>query len=114
MSKKTDRDALTEKAKNKQLDFATTKWQNAQMAAAQAAETLDKALAVVLLHKDELSEAQIEEIYEQMRLKKDELKSFLIEEQRKYAEALDAVNLEAVVYDKDELPQLKLVNLEDL
>lgn len=110
MAKETDREKLAEKAKNKQLDYATKKWEQAQIAAASAAEALDKALATVLFYKDELTDAQVEDVYEQMRLKKKELEDFLREEQRKYAQALDDLNLEAVIYEADK----KLVNLEDL
>lgn len=111
---KASREELAEKAKDKKLAYATQKWEQAQLAAAQAAEALDKSLATVLFYKDELTDEQIESVYAKMRENKKELEDFIRQEQIKYAQALDELNLEAVVYDKDELPKLKLVNLEDL
>jgi hypothetical protein len=108
-NKKT-REELAEKAKNKKLDHATAKWEQAQLAAAQAAEMLDKSLATVMFYKDELTEEQIEQVYERMREQRAELEAFLRDAQAAYATALDEINLEAVVYE----PEKKLVNLEDL
>lgn len=114
MSKKNKatRDELAEKAKDKKLAYATQKWEQAQLAAAQAAEALDKALATVLFYKDELTDEQIETVYARMRENKRELEEFVRTEQRKYADALDELNLEAVITDGDK--PSAIVNLEDL
>lgn len=102
---------MNEKKKDKQLANATAKWEKEQLQAAVAAEQVDKALAVVLQFKDELTDQQLEDVLEQTRQKKAEIEQFLLKARNKYAAKLDELNLEAVVHSAD---KPVLVNLEDL
>ena len=102
---------MNEKKKDKQLANATAKWEKEQLQAAFVAEQVDKALAVVMQYKDELTEEQLEGVLEHTRQKKAEIEEFLLNARNKYAAKLDELNLEAVVHG-DEKPVL--VNLEDL
>jgi hypothetical protein len=99
------------KKKDKNLAHATSVWEKEQLQAAMAAEQIDKALAVIMEFKDELTEEQLAEVLEQTRLKKEELANFLLAARDKYAKKLDELNLEAVIHT-DEKPAL--VNLGDL
>ena len=110
---------MDDKKKDKRLANATAKWEKEQLQAALAAEQIDKALAVILEYKDELTEEQLNEVLEQTRVKKSEIEDFLIKARNKYAEKLDELNLEAVIYEASadrESGKVKpvIVNLEDL
>lgn len=99
------------KKKDKRLSNAQLVWEREQLQAAMAAEQIDKAVAVIMQHKDELTEEQLEEVLNQTRAKKAELEAFLMKARNKYAVKLDELNVEAVIHD-NKLD--KLVNLEDL
>jgi hypothetical protein len=101
------------KKKDKRLAHATMVWEREQLQAAMAAETIDKALAVVMQYKDELTEEQVSTVLEQTRQKKAELEAFLMKARNKYATKLDELQLEAVVQDRMNKPSV-LVNIEDL
>lgn len=101
------------KKKDKRLAHATMVWEREQVQAAIAAETIDKALAVVMQYKDELTDEQVSEVLEQTRQKKAELEAFLMKARDKYATKLDELQLEAVVQDRMDKPSV-LVNIEDL
>lgn len=101
------------KKKDKRLAHATMVWEREQMQAAMAAEAVDKALAVVMQYKDELTDEQVSEVLEQTRVKKAELEAFLMKARNKYANKLDELQLEAVVQDRMDKPSV-LVNIEDL
>lgn len=101
------------KKKDKRLAHATMVWEREQLQAAMAAETIDKALAVVMQYKDELTEEQVATVLEQTRNKKTELEAFLMKARDKYATKLDELQLEAVVQDRMDKPSV-LVNIEDL
>ena len=102
---------MKESKKDKLLANATAKWEKEQLQAAVAAEQIDKALAVVMQYKDELTDQQLEDVLEHTRQKKAEIEEFLLKARNKYAAKLDELNLEAVVHS-DEKPVI--VNLEDL
>jgi Fe-S cluster assembly ATPase SufC len=102
---------MSEKKKDKRLAHATAKWEKEQLQAAVAAEQIDKALAVIMQYKDELTELQLKDVLEQTRKKKEDIEAFLLKARDKYAKKLDELNLEAVIHT-DEKPSL--VNLEDL
>lgn len=102
------------KKKDKRLAHATMVWEREQMQAAMAAETIDKALAVVMQYKDELTEEQVSTVLEQTRVKKAELENFLIKARNKYASKLDELNLEAVIQERSDSGKHVLVNIEDL
>lgn len=99
------------KKKDKRLAHATAKWEKEQLQAAIAAEQIDKALAVIVQYKDELTEQQLEDVLEHTRQKKVELEDFLMKAKAKYAKKLDELQIEAV-FSKDK--PTKLVNLEDV
>ena len=98
------------KKKDKRLAHATAVWEREQVSAAMAAEQIDKALAVIMQYKDELTDEQLEGILEQSRQKKAEVEQYLMAARDKYAKKLEELNLEAVVYDG----KASLVNLEEL
>lgn len=98
------------KKKDKRVAHATMVWEREQLSAAMAAEQIDKALAVVMQYKDELTEEQLQAILEQSRQKKVEVEQYLMAARDKYAKKLEELNVEAVVYDG----KASLVNLEDL
>jgi hypothetical protein len=102
---------MSTKKKDKRLAHAQMVWEREQLQAAVAAEQIDKAVAVIMQYKDELTEEQLEEVLSQTRSKKSELEEFLLKARNKYAVKLDELNVEAVIHD-DKLD--KLVNLEDL
>lgn len=104
---------MNEKKRDKRLAHATAKWEKEQLQAAVAAEQIDKALAVIMQYKDELTENQLEDVLEQTRQKKEEIEKFLIKARNKYADKLDELNLEAVIKERMNGPRV-LVNLEDL
>ena len=104
---------MKESKKDKRLANATAKWEKEQLQAAFAAEAIDKALAVIMEHKNELTEEQLQEVLEQTRIKKAELEEFLLKARDKYAEKLDELNLEAVIKERMNGPRV-LVNIEDL
>lgn len=104
---------MNEKKKDKQLSNATAKWEKEQLQAAVAAEQLDKALAVVLQYKDELTDKQLEDVLEHTRQQKAEIEKFLLKARNKYAAKLDELQIEAVIKDADRSKSV-LVNLEDL
>lgn len=101
------------KKKDKRLSHATMVWEREQIQAAMAAEAIDKALAVVMQYKDELTDEQVSEVLEQTRIKRLELEEFLLQARNKYATKLDELNLEAVIQDRIGKPSV-LVNIEDL
>lgn len=105
---------MSTKKKDKRLAHATMVWEREQVQAAMAAEALDKALAVVMQYKDELTEEQVSEVLEQTRIKKAELEEFLMKARDKYATKLDELQLEAVVQDRIASGKHVLVNIEDL
>lgn len=98
------------KKKDKRVAHATMVWEREQISAAMAAEQIDKALAVVMQYKDELTEEQLQTILEQSRQKKTEIEQYLLAARDKFAKKLEELNVEAVVYDGKK----SLVNLEDL
>lgn len=102
---------MNEKKKDKRLANATAKWEKEQLQAALAAEQIDKAVAVIMQYKDELTEKQLEDVLEQTRQKKADLEKFLMKARNKYANKLDELNVEAV-FSKDK-PR-SLVNLGDI
>lgn len=102
------------KKKDKRLAHATMVWEREQIQAAAAAEAIDKALAVIMQYKDELTEEQALEVLEQTRVKKAELEEFLISARNKYAAKLDELNLEAVIKDRMDSKDFVIVNIEDL
>lgn len=104
---------MNEKKKDKQLANATAKWEKEQLQAAYAAEQIDKALAVVMQYKDELTDKQLEDVLEHTRQKKAEIEAFLLKARNKYADKLDSLQIEAVIQDSDRTKSV-LVNLEDL
>lgn len=104
---------MSEKKRDKRLAHATAKWEKEQLQAAVAAEQIDKALAVIMEYKDELTELQLNDVLEQTRKKKAEIEEFLLKARNKYANKLDDLNLEAVIEERMDGPRV-LVNLEDL
>lgn len=104
---------MSKKKKDKRLAHATMVWEREQLQAAMAAEAIDKAVAVIMQYKDELTEEQVSEVLEQTRVKKAELEEFVLRARDKYATKLDDLNLEAVIQDRMDKPSV-LVNIEDL
>lgn len=99
------------KKKDKQLAHATMVWERAQLRAATAAEQIDKAIAAVEQYKSELTEAQIADVQAQVERQREDIKKYLLEERKKYADKLDQLQIEAVLEADN---RRHLVNLEDL
>jgi bacterioferritin (cytochrome b1) len=72
----------------KRIANAEAKFQKEQLQAANAAEQLTKAVAVVEQYRDELSTQQYAEVMERFEEQKKELEQFLLKARDKYAAKL--------------------------
>lgn len=102
---------MKDKKKDKRLANANAAWERAQLRVATAAEQIDKALAAVEQYKDELTDEQIDDIRVQVERQREEMRNYLLKERNKFADKLDALQVEAVIAENK--PRV-LVNLEDL
>ena len=79
---------MNNKKVNKRLANAEAKFQKEQLQAAAAAEQLSKAMAVVEQYRDELTDAQYDDVMYKFDAQKTEIEKFLIKARDKYAKKL--------------------------
>ena len=75
------------KVKNKE-EHAEFLWNDAQMRAAMMQQTLDIAIAEFEEHQEELDAEVVNQIKEQITLRKNDIKTFLMGEKDKYLERM--------------------------
>jgi len=79
---------MNNKKYNKRLAHAEYVFQREQLKAATMSEQLDKALAVVEQHKDELSDESYQQVLENVENRRNEIKEFILKATNKYAKKL--------------------------
>ena len=85
---------MSKKKKEKSRAHAEMVWEREQIAAAAAAEKLDKSMAVVELHKDELTEQQYTDVLKHFNEQRQEIKLFLLKARDKYVSKVNEFGLE--------------------
>ena len=73
---------------------ATKRWEEAQLRAATAAESITKAIAVVEAHKAELTPLQYADVQFKFDEQKKQIETFLLEARDIYVSAMDKLGLE--------------------
>lgn len=79
---------MNDKKLNKNLAHAEFVFEREQVTAAAAAETLSKSLAVIELHRNELSESEIKSIEDAVINRKAEIEEYLLNARNKYVAKL--------------------------
>lgn len=74
--------------KEKKESLILKSWEEAQVKAAGIQSALDYAIEQYNQHKDELEEKVQQEVEEQIKLRQEEIKQFLMSEKDKYLEAM--------------------------
>jgi hypothetical protein len=82
------------KKKAKTIAHATMVWEREQLQAATAAEQLTKAVAAVEQYKDELTQAQIDDVHKHVEERQADLKEFLTKARNKYVSKLAEYGIE--------------------
>ena len=99
------------KKKDKRIAHAEMVWEREQLQAAMAVEKIDKALAVVDMYKDEMTDEEIENVRLQVANQRAEIEKFIMNARDKYAKKLEEYNLEAVVVERTGLDLSKARSL---
>lgn len=79
---------MNDKKLSKNLAHADYVFEREQVTAAAAAEALSKSMAVIELHKDELSEGEIKSIEDAIANRKAEIEEYLLNARNKYVAKL--------------------------
>jgi hypothetical protein len=82
------------KKRAKKVAHAAMVWERDQLRAATMSEQLNKALAAVEQYKDELTVAQINDVYAQVEVQRGEIKDFLLKARNKYVTKMSDYGLE--------------------
>lgn len=94
---------MNNKKKNKGLAHAEMVFQREQLKAAMMQEQLDKAIAVVDQHKQELSDAEYADVQKHLEQRRLEVKEFLIKATEKYAKKLKDLGDPKIDLETDEV-----------
>lgn len=89
---------------NKRIANADIKFQKEQLQAAQAAEQLSKAIAVVEQYRDELTTAQYAEVMGRFEEQKQEISDYLLKARNNYASKLIALGNPVIELEPEDLP----------
>lgn len=85
---------MSDKKKAKTVAHATMVWEREQIKAAMMVEQVDKAVAIVEQHKNELSDKEIEDVYAHVQERRKDIEDFVLKSKQKYVEKLAAFGIE--------------------
>ena len=94
---------MNNKKVNKRLMHAEMVFQREQLKAAMMSEQLDKAMAIINQHKQELSDAEYADAQKHLEERKQEIKDFLIKATEKYAKKLKDLGDPKIDFNTDEV-----------
>ena len=89
---------------NKRIENAELKFQEEQIQAAQAAEAITKAIAVVEEYRSELTDEQYSDVMARFEEQKQGITDFLLKARDKYANKLIALGNPVVELEPEDLP----------
>jgi acyl-CoA reductase-like NAD-dependent aldehyde dehydrogenase len=94
---------MNNKKINKSLAHAEMTFQKEQLKAAMMQEQLDKAIAIIDQHKQELSETEYADAQKNLEQRRAEVKDFLIKATEKYAKKLQILGDPKIDFETDEV-----------
>jgi acyl-CoA reductase-like NAD-dependent aldehyde dehydrogenase len=94
---------MNSKKVNKSLAHAEMTFQKEQLKAAMMQEQLDKAIAIIDQHKQELSDAEYADAQKHLEQRRAEVKEFLIKATEKFAKKLKDLGDPKIDFETDEI-----------
>ena len=82
---------MSQKKKQKHAAYAKMLWERAQLRAATTQEQIDKATAIILMYKEELTPQALSEALAKVEEQRGEIKAYVIKERDKFARKVDEI-----------------------